>query len=424
MPKRKIYDILPPNKRLNIFKGEEVKKEAIYKNRRAKIKKNFIYILLLIFLILVVYWNFSSAKKIIINISPQTYKVDFTATLNFSTALEKFSLSELEISDPLLPAELMEAESVFSKEFNASTAQDSQKATGVIKVYNEANRNITLVEGTRFLSSTDPTRLFRSQKRITIPSGGNIDVPVIAAEAGPEYNIKSASFSIPGLRNFSPPQLYYDVYGKSFDKMIGGTESEVKIISKDDIERAQKEIIEWAKERAEQVLREKAGQDYKILDKSIEYESLEQGLIGASIGEQKDIFTYEIKLKATTLAVKTAYLQEFAREYLLSSIPANKQFVEDKLELQFLPTTFAVEAQANGVSKATADISIKGKIYSDIDKEAIKEIAKGRKKNEILRYTIEIYPDLEKQPKVIFKPFWVKKACQEDENIEIQISFD
>lgn len=423
MSKRKLYDILPPNKKIDRFKKED-NKELIYKNRRTKLKKNFVYILLVIFVVFVVYWNFSSSKQVSIDLYPQTYDVDFTAAVSFSTGLDDFSLSSIELSDPLLPADLLEIEETFTKEFQSSVSENSQKATGVIKVYNESNRKIPLVEGTRFLSSTEPTRLFRIQKRITVPGGDTVEVPVIASETGPEYNIEPASFSIPGLRNYSPPQLYYDVYGKSFSNMQGGAESEVKIISQQDVDKAEREALAWAKEQAVNVLRNKVGQEYKILDKSIEYETVAQGLAESSVGQQKDAFNYQIKLKATTLAVKTDYLDNFAKGYLLSSVPANKSFVEEELKLGFLPATLAIETKADGESKVSADLSINGKIYSEVDERAIKEITKNRKKKDILRYIIEIYPDLRRQPRVSFKPFWAKKACQSEENIEINVNFD
>ena len=421
MAKRKLYDIVPPQKRSIYFK----KKETIVqtKKRDFKIKKNFIYLLLMLFVGLVIYWNFSVAKSVKIELWPQTYAVDFTTSAAFSTDLKNFSLADLEFSNPVLPSELIEINGELSKEFPASTAKSSNKATGVIRVYNESNRTITLVEGTRFLSSTEPARLFRTQKRITVPSHGHIDAPVVASEPGPEYNIEPASFSIPGLRNYSPPQLYYDVYGKSLSSMQGGSLGQVKIISDKDVAAAEKEALDLIDKKAIELLQERAGKDYRILDKSAETEVLEKGLVDASIGQQKDTFVYQIKFRAVTLAVKTDYLKEFAREYLLASIPANRVFKEDALEIEFLPSTFALESQEQGTTRVSADISIKGRIYPEVDEESIKEIAIGRQKKDIFRYVIEIYPELKKQPLVSFKPFWAKKASFQKENIEIGLNF-
>lgn len=422
MAKRKLYDIVPPQKRSIYFKQKEIKEPA--KKKGFKIRKNLVYLLLIIFVGLVIYWNFSVAKTVSIELWPQTYTVDFTSTLGFSTDLEDFSSVDLELSNPVLPAELIEIDTVLSKQFPASTAESSNKATGVIRVYNESDRTITLVEGTRFLSSTEPTRLFHTQKKISVPSHGNIDVPVIASESGPDYNIGPATFSIPGLRNYSPPQLYYDVYGKSLSNMQGGSTGEVKIINEKDIERAEKEALDLIEQKAVELLQERAGSDYRILDKSVETEVLEKGLVDAAVGQQKDSFVYQIKFKAATLAVESIYLQEFAKEYLLASIPANRDFREEALEIEFLPTTFALEAQEEGITRASTDVSIKGRIYPEVDESSIKEVVKGRQRKDILRYVIEIYPELKKEPTISFKPFWAKKAAFQDENIEIVVEFD
>jgi len=418
MAKLKVYDIFPPNKApfKKVKTGE--------KKTKGSSSKKALIIGLVIALILIIVWAFSSAKRVIIELWPTIFPVEFTTTVNFSTKLNGFDIANVELSDPVLPAELLEMEKSFSQEFPASSMEASEKAVGIITVYSESSRTISLVEGTRFLSSTEPSRLFRTQEKITVPAGGSVKVSVIASEPGADYNIGPCTFSVPGLRNYSPPQLYYDIYGKSAEKMTGGSTESVKKITQDDVDKASKKILEAAENQIVALFEEEVGDDYRILDKSIDIEVLEKGLVDTVLEEEKDTFVYQIKVKANTLAVKTEFLNKFIQSYLLASVPANKSIQEDTFKIEFLPTTFSSETDDEGETTISADVSVSTKIYSQVDEESIKEVAKNRNKKIIARYVMEIYPELRKRPLVRFAPFWARRACSDAERIEIKLNFN
>jgi hypothetical protein len=432
MAKTKIYDIVPPGKRSKYLKEAKLEdKKAVAKRQPSRdvaskrfSKRNVFLAVAVIVLGLIIYWSFSVAHSVVVEIWPSVFPVNFTATVSFSTGQADFDLAEAELSSPVLPAEFLEAEKTFKKEFPASVSELEEKATGVIRVSSKASRNITLVEGTRFLSSSEPTRQFHTLKRITVPAGGNIDVPVIASEPGEEYNIEPCSFSIPGLRNSSPPQLYYDIFGKSSKKMTGGSSDAIKKIRQEDVDSASRQILKIAEQEAVALMEGQAGDGYRILDKSVKVEVLNEGLLDAAIGQQAENFNYEITIKASTLVVKSEYLEKLAQKYLLASVPANKSFQEDNFKIEFLPSTFATETDEQGQVTISADISISSSIYSQIDVQSLEEIAKNRDKKNISRYVIEIYPEIRKRPRVLFSPFWARKSGNNSENIEIKLNFD
>jgi len=429
MAKTKIYDIIPPEKRSQYLKKQRIedKKTPIEtKKYRSKSfsKRNTAIIFIVVILGLFIYWSFSTAGSVVIEIWPSIFPVDFVATVSFSTAESDFELSKIELSDPVILAEFLEIEKTFSMEFPSSSSESIEKATGIITVSNKASRNITLVEGTRFLSSSEPTRQFHTQKRITVPAGGQINISVIASEAGDDYNIEPCSFSIPGLRNSSPPQLYYDVVGKSSEPMSGGSTEAMKKISQQDINNASEQILETAEQEAVNLLEAQLGDDYRVLDKSVEIEILNQGLVDSIIGQQAENFIYQVTIKATTLGVKSEYLRKFAQKYLLASVPGNKSFQEDNFNIEFLSNTFTIETDEQGEVIISADIAISSNIYSQVDVESLKEVAKDRNKKSIARYAIEIYPEVRKQPRILFSPPWVRKSGLISDNIEIKLNFD
>ncbi len=435
MAKMKIYDIAPPGKRPQYpsqvkqvkleSKRRSAKKKPVLPFSGKKFPKRKIFLILLAVVFgLIIYWSLSVANKVVIEILPNVFPVEFTASVSFSTGETDFDLADMELSNPVLPAEFLEMEKTLNKEFSASAIDAEEKATGVIRAYSEASRDITLVEGTRFLSSTEPTRQFHTLKRITIPAGGNIDVPVIASEAGEEYNIEPCTFSVPGLRNYSPPQLYYDIYGKSLEKMSGGSIGSVKKITEKDADNAGKEIRDIAEEQALDLMKKEAGDDYRVLDKSLEIEVLREGLLDAAVGQQMEDFNYEITVKSSALVIKREYLDKFAQKYLLSSVPANKSFQDNNFKIEFLPGDFSAEPDEQGIVNVSADISISSNIYSQVDVQSIKEVAKNRDRKSISRYVIEIYPDIRKTPGISFSPFWARKAGGDSESIEVKLNFD
>ena len=94
-------------------------------------------------------------------------------------------------------------------ETSGKTTEES-KARGEIIVYNNADYPVSLIPGTRFLSS-EGEKTFKTESRITVPQAktdssgkttpGSLKVEVVAQEAGEDYNIGPADFSIPALVN-------------------------------------------------------------------------------------------------------------------------------------------------------------------------------------------------------------------------------
>lgn len=70
-------------------------------------------------------------------------------------------------------------------------------ARGTVKIVNEYSKPQTLVRTTRLLTADG--KLFRIDKKVTVPAGGSITVPAYADKAGSEFAIGPTRFTIPGL---------------------------------------------------------------------------------------------------------------------------------------------------------------------------------------------------------------------------------
>lgn len=70
-------------------------------------------------------------------------------------------------------------------------------ARGTVRIVNQYSKPQTLVRTTRLL--TEDNKLYRIDRRITIPAGGEVTVEVYADKPGSEFAIGPTKFTIPGL---------------------------------------------------------------------------------------------------------------------------------------------------------------------------------------------------------------------------------
>lgn len=430
MAKKKIYDIVPPKKKEEFF-GQEVSPTKEKKSQAPKGSSeakallppkrfvfspgNFLLIFALVIMAVIFYWFFSSANKVQVDIWPQLNPLTVNASIAFSTSTTELNLGGADFSTIVMPAEFMETQKIFTKQFPSTEVAIGDKARGIIRVYNKYSRAVTLVEGTRFLSSSEPTKQFHAQQKINVPAGGYVDVPVIASEPGDSYNIEPCAFSIPGLRNYSPPQLYYDVFGKSFAKMEGGREENVFRVTQEDFAKAQKELLDASQQEIKTVLQKEGEPDYKFLEKTIKLELIKGGPIDVEVGQETPNFVYQIETKVSAIRIKNAFLTDFAKQYLRLSVPVTKGFSEEFLKVEILA--------GNDEREPVLSLAISTQVYSQIDKETLKEIIKNRTRKEIFRYVLEIYPNVSKPPRISFIPFWARKALSNMEAIDIKLNF-
>ena len=404
MAKIKIYDIRPPKK-------STIRDLPPKRTRRGSLWKKSIVCFVILILVVLSLREFISAGKATIEIWPKTEKVSFQVFLSANNKIE-----DIDLITQAVPLTFLEEDFTISQRFAASQEEVQEKARGTIRVYNKYHLPVTLIAKTRFQSSGEPPRVFLAEKKFTIPANGYTDIKVVAAEAGEEYNIEPSSFSIPGLRKYSPT-LYYKVYGKSFSKMQGGRISKVFRIKEEDVEKAKTAILSQAEKEALDRLQKKAGKEYKILEKTLDIEVVDTTLADAQIGQEKEDFLYQAEIRARVAAVSLSHILKFIKEYVDSQIPPDKALNPDTLAIK----KFQGNVDVEGI--VTLDVEFEGEVYSKIDETALKEVSRLQTAKNIRRYIREIYPEILKEPRVRFRPFFAKKAPKNISNIDILLKF-
>jgi len=115
-----------------------------------------------------------------------------------------------------------------------------RKASGQIKVLNNHSESaMRLIKNTRFRAPNG--KVYRVQNAISVPgktsSGpGELTITVYADEAGEEYNLSNAIFTVPGLAG---TDQYNNVSAEVLTPITGGFAGEVKVVSDSDLATAE-----------------------------------------------------------------------------------------------------------------------------------------------------------------------------------------
>jgi hypothetical protein len=393
----KIYDILPK-------KEIEFSKEIKEKPKRLFSFKKIIFFLFLIFLILggFFYFNKSGIK---IEIFPKT------EILNFKEKIIAKIGAEINLKEKTLLAKVFEKENEISQQFlSTGKVLKEKKAEGKIRVFNNYHQSQILVKKTRFLAANG--KLFYLKEEVKILPKKYLDVKVEAAEAGPEYNIKPTTFSLPGL--LGTPR-YTAVYGKSFESMEGGLKSVVPVVSKEDLERAEKILTEKLKKEGEDSLKKEIlKEDFVFLPKTLKQEVIEL-FLPIKAGAERENFILGVKIKSQALTFKEKDLENFAKEFILDKIGKEKEIVENSLKINYQVENIDWENK-----KIEVFLEFSVKVFSEIDLKILKENLRGKSQKEIENF-------LKEQPEILkFKikswPAFLKRAPKKIEKIKIKIN--
>jgi hypothetical protein len=414
---KKVVDILPPKKE-TILKEKKVAKVKELPRKKLKfsfpqvslpkIRFNqilFLFLASLLIFLFILSFSFSKAE---IKIWPEVEEVSFVETITVDTKTETKNLEK-----KVIPGKIFEIEEVFSDSFN-STGKVLKKAEGTIRLFNEyTTKDEVWKEGTRFVSSDG--KLFKSKDKIYVPGAkikngkieaSFVDVPVIAAEGGSQYNIGPSEFSVVAFKG-SP--RYFKYYGKSFEPMKGG--GEFPQVLKEDLERAERELINLANQKAKEILKSKLSSDLSFSPDAIEISVLEKNS-NAKEGEEKERFDFQIKVKIATILFFKDDLFEFAKEYLFTKIEKEKD-----VYLPSVKTELKGEVKNFELGKATFQLKTGAKVYPKLDLLAIKKAIAGKNLEETKFFLLN-QKGVSKAKIEIF-PFWIKKIPDDLKRIEI-----
>lgn len=298
-------------------------------------------------------------------------------------------------------------EGELTKKISATgSAVEETKAGGTIKIINNYHLAQILVQKTRFLSADG--KLFYLQEEVSIPPSGSLEANVEAAEAGPDYNIKPTTFSIPGLLG-SP--RYTSVYAESLSPMQGGERKTVAQVIKGDLDKAEEKTGQELFSSLEQKLKEEAGASYSLLSGTIESRVLEKTFSQAA-GDKNQDFDCFLKMEAQGIAFQKQDFDELIEYLILEEIDEGEEIKKATIVVSQEIKDFDLTD-----GKVSLDVNISATIFKSIDISALKKALSGKsiKESEMLLASDPAINKVELR----ISPFWLLNMPQNLERINI-----
>ena len=430
---KKIIDIVPPNKKsFNRFNTssvvkvkqefkEKMKKHAEFRDSKklnAKKIKDFnfpakiVFIgILLIGLCSYCYFALGFAE---IKIWPKIQVLEFEETITIDGDIDNSIFLK-----NIIAGKNLEIIKEISQNFLARGSV-SKKAEGIIRIYNNySTKSQILVATTRFVSASG--KLFRIPKKVVIPGKhyeqgklvpGYIDVLAIADQIGEDYNIDATTFSVPGLAGGSK---YTMIYAKSFSEMSKG--GEFAEATEEDLDNAKSIVLQKALEQGKKEIKKEAAKgNFVLLDNAIFEETIEDFVSEINNTQDKE-FVCRVKKRFKAIAFSEQELKKFAENFVLSNITKDKQLYLPSLEINY--SLDLIDFEKN---KITIILDITGKEYSDFDISYFKK-ALVEKTSEEMQIILTSDEEIDKF-EINLSPFWVKRAPENFEKIDINLIFD
>ncbi len=417
--RKKVIDITTNGKKPDIIPELTSKKiKKIKKSKRFLPRSINIFYLILIFIVIciisVVF--LSLQNKMIVTINPLLEPVD-------SKEEVKVSVSQLtsDFEEKVIPGQFFKTEEEEWNIFQSTgSGEEGGKAEGFVTVYNSHSpaRSVVLVEQTRFLSAQEG-KTFRVQEKIILPPATNqsgklvpssAKVKVVAQEAGESYNISASNFSVPGLAG---SELYYSVWAESFEPMIGGFESEVKVVTKEDLETAQESLEQKLEEVARESLKRVIPDGFSLVSDSVFFEDFQSSCFQEQ-GSYATEFNCYGKIQATGLGFKRSDLRELIKKFITLLISGDKRLSEESLVYDF--------SSKGSITKSGSiilDINMTGQVYEEINKDVFISQLMGKNKDGIKSMIERDYPQIQ-SVEIKFWPFWIQSAPKNEEKIILE----
>jgi len=207
------------------------------------------------------------------------------------------------------------------------------RARGKVRIINEYSKTQPLVRTTRLL--TPDNKLYRIDKTISVPPGGEVEVEAYADQTGYDFAIGPSKFTIPGL--YEPLQQY--IYARSdapFEaKSLSQNEEPVakneatqpagKTVKPFDLDGAEKTLMDVVLARAKTELAAEAGNPdnmetvyvVKVVDKKT----------NATVGQVTESFLSSLKLEVTAVYYSKEDMQALVRSKLRERVPDGREFL-------------------------------------------------------------------------------------------------
>ena len=435
-PKRSIRNIEPPVRREKlsddtfVYKQEAKPREVEIKmaepipeqkpapfqykydyGQPKKYSKKWFYIGAGILGLVVIFTILNFFKSAEIRLTPkqdsQNLNSNFTAEKNNSSAVLSFQIVTV-------------AKDMEKTVEAGSEARVDKKARGTIVIYNNWGKTSqNLVATTRF--ETPEGLIFRLINPVTVPGqqvkdgktiAGSVEVLVEADKPGESYNIGLKDFTIPG---FKGDPKYSKIYGRSKTAMSGGFSGMQKVVSKEALDTAEKEMENSLKETIVKEIRSQIPANFVLYSTGLSYNfenitqvfsSNSKGAVLKKVGVGKAVI---FDRNVLTKAIISKIMPDSAEGLRIKNL--------DLLE-------FAFQSNIPSDTDTSISFSLKGQVEVVwlFDENKLQSDILGLSKTSA-KAIIATYPSI-REAWITTRPFWNQKIPSDTEKVTIVNTVD
>ena len=416
--RKRIIDIFPPSSRRAVSQEREAVTEfegATVTNPEQKgsrtAKAVFASVLIFVVPLFLVHVFFARAT---IQVWPQITKLHVEEFLIAQVGFDKVNLEKKIVRARIFEEEVQQT-LLFS---STGTKLKETKARGIIRIYNKnSTEPQDLVIDTRFIS--EDGKLFRLTSAVSIPGGqmdgrklipGILDVQVVAAQPGSEYNIEASKFSLPGLVGSA---AYTKIFGESLSAMTGGAYRKVAIVTEEDIVKAADQLVEALKIQAVKSLLAKIPPEFQVLQDSLTSTNVEDNSLVKS-GVELDQFNYTGKVTVSMVGFDKADADLIVQHFLSDYISADQGINQETLRV-----TYKASREDRGKGVIRIVVQVEADRYEKVDRATLMYLMQDVTDSQFPQLMRE-YPFLAKAQFSLW-PFWISRIPKDEGRISLEI---
>ena len=383
------------------------------KKKKSRIARSLFLLLALVFIGALFVYVFPEVE---VTIVPETEAVSY----DFEIKIDG-NLSKADLVNNKFPGELIRVEETAEKVFAATGEKNvGDKAEGEIVFFNQTGLVQPLTTQNSLV--TEDGVVFYLKQNVDIPKAevsaegnivyGNITASIVAKEAGEEGNIAPGKLSIIDL----PFSKQNKIYGEIKNRLAGGTSKVIRVVSEEDLIKAEEELVDSLKPELRNKIREMLAETESLEDDLMEYEVISVNK-AVELEEEIDEFNMEVKVAAKALVWDESQVREMIIEKIEAEITSDKKLVATSQDI------FEVIVDDFNLNQATADLKIntRNQISLPIDINALKDELKGLTEFEARRLVLD--KDNIKDVRFKFRYSITSKIPENGNRINIKLNF-
>lgn len=354
-----------------------------------KTKKGVILIPLVIVSIagaFVYYGNTVPKAKVVITVGAQPYTRSITIKVDSGgqTSVDKMTLKGSVLTTSIQETAEMDT---------TGTKTVGEKAEGEIILYNKTSSKIKLDKGDVVKykgKSEDLSYILKDE--VEVPEStpqdpldpasplnpGEAKAKIIAKDIGDDYNLEEdKSFEIEDYKK-------NELAGKNKGKISGGSSKEVKIVTKEDMDKLSNQLKDTSIRKAEESIRGKLGTSQKLIEGSVKT-SINSENFSAKVDDEKEKISLTQEATGEALIYNENDLNKFIEDYFKNVIPEG-HYMPDKDKK--ITVNVLGQSASSVLSSAEADIQVtlSSIIIPDIKEDDVRENLKGKNNEEAKQY--------------------------------------